>query len=214
MSRHGPVRRWPSMIAVPVAVVLAGPAAAADDPGPVAVSTDALHWSNGLTEPLFDPDVRWVPGDLRTAAFFVRNGGPTPATIQLQVRAVDDALLRTGDIRFAARADGGTWAALDQDSATSLLRVEPLPVADHSTIEIRAEFDPASSNQSQQSSADLWFDVRLSQSVVEGDANPTGGNGLLPDTGAPALAPLVLAGAGLLGVGVGLARRRREERHG
>lgn len=214
MSRHGPVRRWPSMIAVPVAVALAGPAAAADDPGPVAVSTDALHWSNGLTEPLFDPDVRWVPGDLRTAAFFVRNGGPTPATIQLQVRAVDDALLRTGDIRFAARADGGTWAALDQDRATSLLRVEPLAVADHSTIEIRAEFDPASSNRSQQASADLWFDVRLSQSVVEGDANPAGGNGWLPDTGAPALAPLVLAGAGLLGVGVGLARRRREVRHG
>lgn len=214
MSRQGPVRRWPTMIAVPVAVALAGPAAAADDPGPVAVSTDALHWSDGLIEPLFDPDVRWVPGDLRTAAFFVRNGGPTPATIQLQVRALDDALLRTGDIRFAARADGGTWVALGQDRVTSLLRVAPLPADDHSTIEIRAEFDPASSNQSQQASADLWFDVRLSQAAVEGDAGPAGGSSGLPDTGAPAVAPLVLVGAGLLGVGVGLVRRRRETGHG
>lgn len=214
MTGPSPVRRWPTLIAVPMAVALAGPAAAADDAGPVAVSGDAVHWSDGLTEPLFDPDVRWVPGDLRTASFYVRNGGTTAATIQLRVRAVDDALLRTGDIRFAARADGGTWAALGQDDAASLLRVAPLPVADHSTIEIRAEFDPRSGNQSQRATADLWFDVRLSQALVEGDADPEGGIGWLPDTGAPVLAPLALTGAGLLGLGVGLARRRREVRRG
>jgi len=192
--------QWSVVAAVPVLAILLGPAAVAGRPGVVAVSTDGVHWSSGLATPLFDSQARWVPGDRRTATFFVRNGGPSAATLRLQVRAVADELVETRDLRFAARSDGGSWTALPQDEASAVLRVAPLPTGEQSRIDVRAAFDPASTNRSQQLSSELWFVVRLTDARTE--------QGDLPATGAPVVAPVLLLAGALIGAGAGLLRRR------
>jgi hypothetical protein len=186
-----------------VLAVLVGPGSvAAGRTGVVAVSADGVHWSSGFAAPLFDPQARWVPGERRTASFFVRNGGPSAATLRLQVRAVADELVQTHDLRFAARTDGGSWMPLPQDPDSAILRVGPLPAGEHSHVDVQATFASGSTNQSQSRSSELWFVVRLS------DAR-TDSRGGLPDTGAPVVAPLVLVAAALIATGTGLVRRRR-----
>ncbi|HEY0905401.1 MAG TPA: hypothetical protein VGE14_16065 [Marmoricola sp.] len=232
---------WWALACLPL-LVGGGPAAAADVPGVVAVSVDGVHWTSSLSEPIFDPDVRWVPGDRRTSSFFVRNSGPTPATVRVQVLAEDDDLVRAGDLRFAARVDGGTWAQLPPDGAAALVRVAPLPQGRRSVVDIRIAFDPASTNSSQRADLELWFVVRLTEAqpgYLPGEApgeqpgqqpgqvpgevpgNAPGvddddgvGVGWLPATGAPAVTVTVVVAASLLGVGLGLTRRRQEARHG
>jgi LPXTG-motif cell wall-anchored protein len=210
VKRHLRKRALIAVLGVPALALLIGPTSVASDrAGVVAVSADAVHWSSSLTTPLFDPEVRWVPGDRRTASFFVRNGGPTPASLRLDVRSTAGDLVHTGDVTFSARTGGGAWVPLARDRDSAVLSVAPLPVGADAQVDVRATFDPASTNRSQHSSAELWFVVRLTDTKAEPVSS-----GPLPATGAPALAPVILTAAAVIGIGLGLIRRRREADHG
>ncbi|MFI5428339.1 hypothetical protein ACHMWU_18290 [Aeromicrobium sp. UC242_57] len=39
-----------------------------------------------MGEPLFDPDLRWVPGDSTIGGFYVRNQGASDANLRVAVR--------------------------------------------------------------------------------------------------------------------------------
>jgi len=54
-------------------VAPAAPARAADELGS---STDGRTWVSSLATPLFAPSFRWVPSDVETASFYVRNQAP------------------------------------------------------------------------------------------------------------------------------------------
>lgn len=208
-------------------------AAAADDE--IGLSRDGVSWSDGLQEPLFHPDRRWVPGDVDTVTFFVRNQGPSGSLLVLEVGGVngDDELL--GDIALEARAAGGEWVPVHDGSPSRPLTAQALEQGDSERVDVRAVFDPASSDSSQELAVRLRLDVRLSDAAAGGAPTPDpaepepdsgagssagdGGSavetvldrGQLPATGS-SLGLGWLAGASVaLGVGLALVRARRKE---
>lgn len=144
---------------VPVAAVL-GVMAAASGRAPVVapapagadgapqLSADGSNWGTTIREPLFDAQVRWVPGDVRTATFFVRSatGGPSELTVEV-MRGQQEALRDTGYLAIETRARGGDWT-----SATDGIEVDagrPVPV------DLRVRLDPRATDQTMKLSADL-----------------------------------------------------------
>lgn len=221
--------------------VVPAPAASADDPDPaVQVSSDGLSWSSDLATPLFDPAVRWVPGDVRTSTFFVRNGSPHDAVLRLEPKdSRTGSLTAQGVVLLDARTDGGQWHRLTVDAESGRLNPTALPAGEVTRVDVRAELDPAATNSAQDRAANLSFVLRLSDALAEpqgtGDTGTTGGQQSghqpgdqpghqpgsssgghepLADTGAPDVRLQAAAGALLLGCGLVLVRRRREVRHG
>ena len=195
-----------------VGVLASGSPATADGPG-FAVSSDGRSWSSTLAAPLFDGSLRWVPGDAHVGSFYVRNDSGREATVRLEAHDAGTRLLTThGDVRLAARTDSGDWHPVPVGVPSARLDRAGLPVGRVTRVDVRAVFDPASPNRSQDQDTTLSFVIRLAD--AHGDPRAGGGRGDLAGTGAPDLRLPVLAGALLLGCGVALVRRREEVRHG
>lgn len=192
------------------------PAGAASQP--VQLSTDGRVWTPDLTTPLFDPSVRWVPGDVRTATFWVRNAGPSLGALTITANVHDDdALLAGGAILLRMRAAGGAWTTVRPGTAASL---GSLARGARSRIEMTASFAWPSGSDTQRKLLRFGLDVRLSgasTSVTHGTnqepAEDHHGSGLLPNTGNPVTWRLCLLAALSLGGGTGLVvRSKRRER--
>ncbi len=198
------------------------------------VSLDGRHWSAGLSRPLFDPALRWVPGDARTASLWVRNEGETTAALTLAMRAADaDGLIAHGVVRIEAQAGDGPWVPIDPARPGRRLAGD-LGVGAQERITVRASYDPAADNDTQRDRVELSFQVTLSDATAAGPAagsgsaagstptgtTPTGGQGAAPAgaslaaTGAPDLGRPVAAGVAALVVGSTLLRRRRRRPRG
>jgi hypothetical protein len=228
--------------AMAVATWWSAPADAADHAGPsVAVSSDGVTWSSDLARPLFDRAVRWVPGDVRTGAFFVRNQGPYGVSVRIEARdAGTGRLTSSGDVVLYARASGGSWHRLPVGGESERLNRTVVPAGGTSRIEVRAVFLPESGNETQVERSPLSFVVRLADARFDaagglldggqpgtsggasagepggatgGHADSSGG-GHLPATGAPSVRLPVAAGATLMGTGLALVRRRPAVRRG
>ena len=185
-----------------LAVLAPSTAQAADEIG---FSNDGVTWSSSLPNPVFDPAFRWVPGDSRTASFFVRNDGPSTALMTIEARSADtDELLAVDDIDLQARVVGGSWVAIENGIASGPLTQGSIARGDVVQIQVNATFDPNSSNQSQTKRLPLSFTVTLTDALESVSA----GGGLLPSTGAKiGFWPLTLAlGASVVG-GALVARR-------
>jgi LPXTG-motif cell wall-anchored protein len=223
---------------VALLLLLGVSAARADDE--IGLSADGSSWTDGLDEPLFDPDVRWVPGDSRTETFFVRNQGPTGAAMTIEARSADrDELLADDEIALRARAAGGTWVPLQNGAASARLTDAVIERGGVVRVDVNATFDPASSNQSQVKRLALDFRVVLADAVGtdgEGDADADGGGGgdidvdsdsdggagadagssggeatgALPDTGASTSRWILLLGTASVVAGA-IALRRRDD---
>lgn len=192
-------------------------AARADEVG---LSLDGRTWTPDLDRPLFDPRMRWVPGDVEIRSFWVRNESATKASMNVGVRTSDpDALLSQDDFLVDARVRGGTWVALPRNGGGLTLTDRTLPASGRIRIDLRVTFDATSENRTQVASLPMRFVVRLTQAGPRGDApgggpgtTPDGPDGLLPGTGAAAEPwQLWLAGALLGGGLLILAARRRKE---
>lgn len=178
--------------------------ASADDR--LGLSRDARTWASDLRGGLFDDEIAWVPGDRRTAAFYVRNQAADPAELVIAIRktGVDD-LIATGDLQVTARSDRGTWTQVANPGTQELLRVPVLTPGAIERVALTVELRPTATNQSQGRSLDLAFDVRLEQRITSGSEEP---DGLLPGTGGPVwwLASVAVVSIGL---GTALVRFRR-----
>lgn len=205
--------------AVAVVALVAAPATAADEVG---LSLDGASWSSTLVAPLFDPAVRWVPGDTDDASFFVRNQGPSDGEVTVDVSAVDsDDLLADDAFLVEARIASGPWIELD--GGTTTLDSEALETAEDADVRVdmRATFRPHSTRENQ--SVSLRVTVFMEESgdvggVDEGDGGSVGGesdgstDGVLPDTGSALTLGMLWTAAGLIGAGLALARPRRSRR--
>lgn len=206
---------------------------AADEIG---LSDDGVTWSSGLDAPLFDPDVRWVPGDSRTESFYVRNEGPSGASLTIEARSADeDDLLADDDIDLRARADGGAWVALRNGVASTRLTEREIEQDGVVEVDVNATFDPTSTNQSQVRRLALDFRVLLADAAgtdgesdadadggtdadldgpgVDADLDPPAGEettGALPGTGTTTERWILLLGAALVVGGTSLVVRRRD----
>lgn len=193
-------------------------AASADDE--LAVSRDGQTWSDHLPGSLFDPTSRWVPGDTRTEAFFVRNRAKDRGDLRIEARSTDpDRLLRDGDVVVRVRIEDGPWQQLATDHSLAV-DDQTLGAGDRAKITVRASFDPTATNHTQHSSLSLDFRVTLSDATAggDGDGDDDEGGGLLPDTGTEIAGWMVVLAAIAVGTGTALMRRssreRREETHG
>jgi LPXTG-motif cell wall-anchored protein len=198
-------------------LTIAGPAATAYADQPVGVSRDGVAWTPALSAPLFDPGVLWVPGDVQSATFYVRNQATDAGKVWMSVEARDDdQLLAHEDIKISVRRDGGAWADLRADAASHPVRHSLLRSGSVTQIDVRAVLERASPNRSQQSALALRFTVGLTEAVgsVSGPHDGNGPGGLLPDTGGVTFwvlalgVLLLLSGFGTVLVG---ARRRDDD---
>ncbi|QCW50970.1 LPXTG cell wall anchor domain-containing protein [Nocardioides dongxiaopingii] len=209
-------------VVVPVVLLAAAslsPAAAAE--GQLGVSRDGVHYGDALTRPLFDPEVRWVPGDERTARFWVRNqsSGLGDLTVRID-RAPRDALFGTDDLEVAARIGQQDYVGTTAPGAHELIDAEDVAAGTEVAVDVRVRLAPEAPNATMVLGADLDFTVTLTESTDGDDGGGTPGDGTpdlalpgvdLPATGSsiepwllPAAAGLVLGGALL----VLLSRRR------
>ncbi|WP_229051186.1 LPXTG cell wall anchor domain-containing protein [Aeromicrobium sp. Leaf350] len=197
-----------------LALLWVTPAHAADEIG---VSVDGSTWMPAITAPLFDPAMRWIPGDDETRTFYVRAQGPSAATMSIEALTPAGDPFLESDIDLSVRVDGGAWVALDPAQVAQDLTVRPVPVGDVVTVDVRAFFDPASTNVTQARQLPLQFRITLAEAFPS-DANPAGnaGSGSLPTTGAQVGLDLFLLGLLTCAAGgaVLAARRKGEEQHG
>lgn len=205
-------RRTP--LALLVAALLLGllwPVAAHAAPAEeeIGLSGDGVTWTSELTVPLFEPERRWVPGDEETRTFQVRNEGPSAASMTVEALGHDGAL--AADVALSVRIDGGAWAPLE--SGSTPVTVDPLAVDDAAPVDVRATFDAASSNRTQDLRTPLTLRITL-VGDVPGVGDETDGRGPLPDTGVAVRAELVLGALALCLVGGILIARRRTDRVG
>lgn len=213
------IRRIASIGATAAAVVaLAAAPAHADDE--IGLSRDGVTWTETLAAPLFDPGFRFVPGDVETRSFQVRNQGPSAGLLTVQVLAADpSALLSADDFTIEARVANGPW--VDVEAGTTPVRTE-LPVARNARtqVAIRATFDADSTRQLQQVPFRVLLNLEedgsvggIDQGNGNGDGDGDGSVGGVEDGGLPATGSVVAPGlvwlaAGLIGGGLALVRRR------
>ncbi|WP_146825372.1 LPXTG cell wall anchor domain-containing protein [Aeromicrobium flavum] len=190
--------------------------AAADDR--IALSADGTVWADRLIEPLFDPSVVWVPGDTRTASFWVRNQAQSNASLTATVRSEDgDDLMSSRQVTLRARS-GGPWVTLRNGTPSGGLTSVSIKPGSAVRVDVQAALDPAASNASQASSLDLGFDVRLAEAVDEtandtdGSDDESGSAGWLPDTGSGTPLILVWMAGIAMAVGAALAAAGRREK--
>lgn len=218
------MRRWVvTLLMTGLLGAAVAPASATDEIG---LSHDGVRWSDTLTEPLFDPDTVWVPGDSRTVSFYVRNQADSNATLTTTVRTGDrDNLLADDHVTLRARA-GGRWIPLRNGSPSSELTDASIRPGAPVKVEVEASFAARSTNVSQSQSVRLVFEVRLTDATARqpddrddaDDADDADDDrpGWLPKTGAGAVVTLLWLGGILVMLGAVLAfagRRKREQDH-
>ncbi|WP_375003319.1 hypothetical protein [Aeromicrobium sp. CTD01-1L150] len=210
------MRRWRVVAGALLALSLvASPSYAADELG---LSHDGATWGSSLPAPLFDPALRWVPGDARTESFHIRNQAAETGGFRIRMLAVTaDGLLSTGDLRVSARAGAGEWTTVDEPGTHLLLQGE-LAAGAQERVDVRVELDPASGNESQLRSLDLKLDARLTGELAEEDGAPAGSGeetgdagGLLPDAGGIAFWLIIIALLAVATGAAGIARRRGDD---
>ncbi|MEO9325169.1 LPXTG cell wall anchor domain-containing protein [Nocardioides sp. C4-1] len=217
-------------VAAAIASLALAPAPArADGDQPLGVSRDGIHWSDDVDRPLFDPQVRWVPGDVRTATFWVRNQRSDRGHLTIDLlRTRRDSLIETGWLHVSARTGDGSWTTVS-DTGTHRLDTSDLEPGVPLPVEVRVGLDWAAPNGTMVLGTDLDLRATLVDADVvspgggtgngDGDggvdgtgaSGGPGGGGLLPGTGSvvpPWLPPLAVL---LIGTGGYLVVRRRRE---
>ncbi|KAA1424123.1 LPXTG cell wall anchor domain-containing protein [Nocardioides antri] len=200
-----------SAVVLLASVVGAASARAADEVG---LSSDGVVWYDALHRPLFDPAQRWVPGDVETASFYVRNQGPSAAQLTIEVRSADGArLLADDDIEITARAEGREWLAVENGRASPWLTERAIEQGGQVRVDVTVRFVWQAPNSTMLDRLPLDFRVRLVETgPSDGPGPDSGPDGLLPDTGSAVSLIVVWVGAILVGSGLALlagARRRR-----
>lgn len=215
-----------------LAVGLAVSPAAADDE--IGLSRDGINWSTSLETPLFDPDFRWVPGDVEERTFQVRNDGPSDGVVTVDLVAQDpDGLLDSVDFALEARLGTSEWAPVF--GGDTVLRPTAMKIAEgaETTVSIRGSFGwPTTAWMEKQASFVVYITmsespetgevegthydaesgpgkpIDINSSNVDPSDNPEGG---LPDTGSAVSIGLLWLAAGLIGTGLALVAGRRRE---
>lgn len=134
-------------------------------------SRDGREFSPTPVVRAFDPEVRWVPGDKRRAGFWIRNEGPDPGNVTLEItRGPTDRLadVRAFKLKVQGRAFKRAWsrnvmADLRRDGVATLVLVNHLRPGRRARIALKARLAPSSGNRSQGRPSDLGVLIRMEQ---------------------------------------------------
>jgi hypothetical protein len=202
-------------------VALASPAAADDE---LSVSNDGVAYARDLTAPLFDPGLRWVPGDVESSTFYVKNNDDFGARLDLDLLGdhIGD-LLDSGDLHVTATAGTGFSGIASDGSVTRILDGASVPGGAVVPVTVTVSFDEDSPNATQLRSTDIRLRITLTQTEFPNgddedsdddndDDNGTDDgeeddNGVLPDTGTGLSAWMLVLGGLTVGLGAAIARR-------
>lgn len=202
------MKRLSSSLALAFAVLLAAVSPATATPA-VGLSRDGITYSSSLDAPLFDPVIRWVPGDVRTESFYVRNLRADDADLSVDVLGVSvDSLLASGDLVVAARGADGVWQDVNSPGTHRLVSAVDLASGRASRVDVKVALSGRATNITQIQR--LALDVRVLLTQDTGGLVPDDGLDALPDTGAPALWSFI-TGLALVAGGIILVQRRREK---
>ncbi|RNL79192.1 LPXTG cell wall anchor domain-containing protein [Nocardioides marmorisolisilvae] len=208
------------MIAAATALIGLGvpPASAA---GELGLSPDGVTWGDALPGPLFDPALRWVPGDSEVRTFYVRNQSSDDGVLDVTLLTGPvESLIDTGDLSISAKVGNGDYTSAATAGDHQLVKQVVVAAGAVRKLSVKVDFDPASTNSSQQLRLDFRFKVSLSQDTTAvqppsngggGNNNGNGGHGDLPGTGTVVTPTMLLLGALLVAAGTGLigySRRR------
>ncbi|MEN8674167.1 hypothetical protein [Nocardioides sp.] len=156
------------------------------------LSLDGVTWTESIRQPLFDPDTRWVPGDTRTARFFVRNAKPDSGDLRVVLeRPTREALLDTGFLSLAARAGNGPWTEVESGGRHELIDGAAVESQEEEVVLLRASLAADAPNGTMVLASDLDLTLTLTQEGIVDDAtsedddggNGNGGNGNGGDSG-------------------------------
>ena len=150
-------------------VLVPVPAAADDD---LSLSRDGVSWSDRLDDALFDQDFVWVPGDVETASFYIRNDHPDDGMLSVEVVTPDDRdrLMVDEEMSIEARSAAGPWVRLRREGATHRISSRALPPGEGAQVDVRVAFDPAATNQTMLGSLRAAFVVTLTDARGGGSA--------------------------------------------
>lgn len=175
MRIHPPARRVTAVVLASGVLLLTPAAAHADDE--LSLSLDGTTWTPDITAPLFDPAMRWVPGDVETATFLVRNNAPQGARLDVTLRPDgQESLLDDGWVSVVVRTPAREGEATTGPGPSAVLVDAPVPGSQVVPVEVEVTFDEDAPNGTRLRSASLGFDVVLTQTQEIG-----GGEGEDPD---------------------------------
>lgn len=210
-------------LATAAVLVVGGAAAPVHADGEIGLSEDGVTWTTSLVDPIFEPEFRFMPGDVEERGFQVRNDGPSDGVLTVDVLASDpDALLANDDFLVEAQVGAGPWTNVEPGTTRAATELK-IPQGAQTDVRIRATFVLESTSEDEI----IPFSVRLTMSEDgevggvdagggdgDGDAGGAGevggvDDGILPDTGSPFGLGLIWLAAGLIGAGLALALPRR-----
>lgn len=208
----------------------AAPAAAVD---PLLFSSDGETWGTKLGEPLFTDALVLVPGDQMSADFWVRNASPDEADLSIMLES-DWPLEGEDAFWFRATADANRVGSTAETNHL-VLAVADMQARESRKITVTVGLDGSAQNSTQNMSHPIAFDVRLTQSIPDGDSGVGGDHGqpesptrndapeelqALPDRPFASLADtgfaafwVALLGAALAGIGIRIVAGRRSNKN-
>ncbi|MCP2265808.1 signal peptidase I [Promicromonospora thailandica] len=179
-------------------------AGAPDRPPSVGLSLDGRTWNQDSVSPLFDRGMRWVPGDVASATFYVRNDSRAPVAGQAEVLMGPGSEVLTRELSFRTRLAGAAWRHGVRSAPVVLAPGDVVPV------DVEVAFASGAMNETQRSRVALEIRVALTDVAVPPGQEP--GAPVAPEqeplapTGANPLVLLLLAVAAVL-AGTALWRR-------
>lgn len=193
-------------------VCLLAPMASATSPahagGKLGLSSDGIHWGSGLTEPLFDPQMRWVPGDSETATFYLRHQADGAAELSIDVISSGSrVLMGAGDLQISA-SGGGEWTTVSEPGIHRLLASPNMRAGSMTPVQVNVALSSESKNITQFQGLRLSFRITLSEAFPEASTADQQGK-TLPHTGAPRVLWIAVVAALLVGTGSAFAMTRR-----
>lgn len=210
------------LLAAVLLVAATAPARAEDE---LLVSGDGTTWSVAVTQPLFDPTVRWVPGDYRDSGFWVRNTTDQAARVELSFTSQDvNALVADGNLMLKVRTTAAAWQPLLVERAQHVVAAT-IPGGSTTEVLVRATLATNASNATMTDLAHLDFTARLTSvdaapivpppgepPTSPAPTDPGSGGVRLPGTGAVIPGWLVVVGLATLGAGIALVGGARVRR--
>ena len=162
------------VVVVVVAASLAGGRVGWAAPDEVGLSVDEVGDVAELTEPLFDPGLVWVPGDLRTTRFWVRNRSDEAAVLAIDITAIDsDGLLATGAVTIGGSAEGVPMRSVTTPGTHRLVADLPVVAGGTVTVELTVGLVASAPNSAQQRG--FTFEVAATLTASDVPAEPPEG---------------------------------------
>jgi len=146
---------------VAVLSLLGAPSTAAPKSWPkLLLSRDGHTWTPTLPGPLFQASTVWVPGDVDTQKFYVRNKTGGQARLGIVIRLNDRSrLVKSRQLLLSAKVGDAPWVALVK-TRQQLVRVVMSAGAVEKVL-VRVEMPVSAKNRSMNKKEPFHFTVRL-----------------------------------------------------